>query len=355
MPFQIIRGDITKVKADAIVNTANPMPVFAAGTDRAIYQAAGAEELLAARRRIGQIHTGQAAYTPAFGLAAKYIIHTVGPAWMGGNKGEFEELRSCYDHSLRLAAELGCESIAFPLIATGVYGFPRDRALSIALGSFADFLAGHEMDVTLVVFDRASFEVSENVFREISAFIDDSEVGRVCEQEYGTAFPEPFTPRRGQAAAPKAPPMAAFSAPVRFGAIPKLCAETVDGLDDEEAVEALLTKQSDTFQKRLLSLIDQSGMTDPQVYKRANIDRKHFSKIRCNPDYQPKKKTALAFAVALRLDMEQTRDLLARAGYSLTDASRFDLIVMYYIGKKNFDIYEINATLFHFQQDGLGA
>ena len=173
MPFRIIRNDITKVRADAIVNTANPEPAYGSGTDGAIYRAAGEEKLLAERRKIGRIKTGEAAVTPAFALPAKYIIHTVGPAWLDGNHGEFEELASCYRKSLLLARQLGCESIAFPLISTGVYGFPKDRALQIALEEIEEFLSANEMDVTLVVFDKSSFDLSSSLVAEVGQYIDD--------------------------------------------------------------------------------------------------------------------------------------------------------------------------------------
>ena len=157
MLFQIVRNDITKIKADAIVNTANPKPCVGSGTDSAIYAAAGKEVLLAERKKIGDIEPGTACSTDAFKLDAKYIIHTVGPAWVDGKHGERDILRSCYANSISLAADLNCNSIAFPLIATGVYGFPKDEALNIALAEIGKFLLIHEMKVILVVFDRTSF------------------------------------------------------------------------------------------------------------------------------------------------------------------------------------------------------
>ena len=160
MAFQIVRNDITKIKADAIVNTANPEPVYMAGTDAAIYKAAGAEKLLEERRKIGRIEEGQVAVTPALDLDAEYIFHTVGPVWEGGDKGEKETVRKCYKNCLEKAAELGISSIAFPLIATGVYGFPKSDALLIATSVFSEFLSDHELDITLAVFDNESFELS---------------------------------------------------------------------------------------------------------------------------------------------------------------------------------------------------
>ena len=184
MSFNIIRNDITKVSADAIVNTANPKPVYAGGTDSAIYAAAGAEALLKEREKIGDIEVGQSAVTSAFGLDAKYIIHTVGPEWTDGEHGEKEAVKNCYENSLKLAKELGCESIAFPLIATGVYGFPKDEALKIAISVFSDFLAGEDMEITLVVFDKESFVLSDEIFSGVDEYIDDNYAKSTLDEEY---------------------------------------------------------------------------------------------------------------------------------------------------------------------------
>lgn len=173
MSFRIIRNDITKVTADAIVNTANPRPTYGGGTDAAVYKAAGADDLLTERRKIGNIAVGEAAVTPAFRLHAKYIIHTVGPVWQDGNHGEFEALASCYRKSLLLARKLGCGSIAFPLISTGTYGFPKDKALDIALAEIRDFLKSDEMDITLVVFDREAFVLSKPLTDDVRQYIDE--------------------------------------------------------------------------------------------------------------------------------------------------------------------------------------
>ena len=184
MPFHIIRNDITKVRADAIVNTANPEPVYAAGTDAAVYRAAGAGPLLAERRKIGRIRPGEVAVTSAFRLRAKYLIHTVGPVWQDGSHGEYDQLASCYRKSLLIARQLGCSSIAFPLISTGVYGFPKDRALDIALREISDFLEDAEMDVILVVFDRKAFDLSSALTAEISQYIDENYVRSQSAAEY---------------------------------------------------------------------------------------------------------------------------------------------------------------------------
>lgn len=337
MPFRIVRNDITRVKADAIVNTANPRPAIGSGTDSAVYKAAGEKRLLAERKKIGAMLPGEAAYTPAFNLDAKYIIHTVGPSWVDGKHGEREILHSCYAKSLKLAAELKCESIAFPLIATGVYGFPKDEALQIALTEINSFLLTHDMKVVLVVFDRKAFELSGKLVGDIEEYIDEKAAAKLREAEYGGRYlnagralskrPEPLH------SAMKAAPLADAS-----------------GMSLDEVLDS----SEDTFQQRLFKLIDESGMDDVSVYKKANIDRKVFSKIRCKEDYKPKKKTAVAFAIALRLDMPTMLDLLSRAEIALSPSNKFDLIITYFITNKIYDIFEINAALFKYGQPILG-
>lgn len=392
MALQIIRNDITKVSADAIVNTANPNPIYSSGTDGAVYAAAGAEQLLAERKKIGTIETGKAFSTPAFALDAKYIIHTVGPLWSGGDHDEFSCLRSCYDNSLKLAAELGCESIAFPLISTGVYGFPKDEALKIAISSFTDFLTDHDMDIILVVFDEESFVLSGKIFSDVDEFIDDNYVDEQIEEEYGSHYtydgirdsapiPTAEKSRGGLASifrregkgrsdrtgsAKKSTPEPAdqamsvpiFSAPVEESQVdheempapgaPVFANSSAMSLDDRVA------HLSDTWQESLLHIIDEKGYKDTEVYKRANVDRKLFSKIRSNPAYQPKKITAVAFALALRLNLDETKDLLSRAGYALSPSSKFDLIVEYFIEHEVYDTYTINLALFKHEQPILG-
>lgn len=366
MPFQIIRNDITQVAADAIVNSANPDPTFGAGTDAAIYHAAGAERLLEARRKIGPIPVGQAAATPAFSLPAKYIIHTVGPSWQGGDHGEREAVRSCYQSCLSLALSLGCESIAFPLIATGVYGFPRADALRIAVSVFSDFLAEHEMQITLVVFNREAFVLSGRIFSGVKAFIDENYVAAREEEEYFRLAPrmsmnrppreEP--PMRGKAPARRKPFSWLRSKP---GSSPEQTEDNADASlpaaprPASRSLEDVIRQAGETWQQSLLRLIDEKGYTDVEVYKRANVDRKLFSKIRSNPDYQPKKSTAVAFALALRLNLDETRDLLSRAGYALSPSSPFDLIVEYFIDQRIYDSYTINLALFDYHQPLLGA
>ncbi len=366
MPFKIIRNDITKVKADAIVNTANPHPTYASGTDAAIYKAAGAELLLAERKKIGKMERGQAAVTPAFALPAKYIIHTVGPAWVDGKHGEFDVLSACYENSLSLAAELKCDSIAFPLIATGVYGFPKDRALQIAVSVISRFLLAHDMQVILVVFDSHAFELSGKLFQEVDSFIDENYVSRQHKEEYSSfddgtdeaerssrfrldenrrILSEPDQSVSGMMETIRCPePEPLYSQQV---SAPMPQASRIS-LDDA------LGNVGETFQQRLLHLIDEKGMTDVDVYKRANMDRKLFSKIRCNENYKPKKKTALALAIALQLNLDDTIDLLKRAELALSPSSKSDLIIEYFISRQEYDIYNINLALFEHGQPILG-
>ncbi len=387
MAFQIIRNDITKVSADAIVNTANPDPGYAGGTDFAIYTAAGADELLKERKKIGNIETGQAAYTPAFALDAKYIIHTVGPAWTDGQHGEKEAVRSCYENSLYLAKELGCESIAFPLIATGIYGFPKADALQIAVAVFSEFLAKEDMQITLVVFDEDSFVLSGKIFSDVDAFIDENYVSQQIEEEYSIGYTDTFL---GSPALPqehRGRRRKLFHSPKSSSLPePKLLSKKAERADrvceeDEEYESAVFKNESlmsaqmagmaapskpgrtldelmahvgETWQESLLRLIDEKGFSDIEVYKRANVDRKLFSKIRSNSSYQPKKITAVAFALALRLSLDETKDLLGRAGYALSPSSRFDLIIEYFISREVYDTYTINLALFEHKQPLLG-
>ena len=383
MAFQIIRNDITKVSADAIVNTANPKPQYVSGTDYAIYMAAGADELLKERLKIGSLETGQAAVTPAFALNAKYIIHTVGPAWVDGEHGEREAVRSCYENSLRLAKELGCESIAFPLIATGVYGFPKADALQIAVSVFSKFLADTDMEIILVVFDEASFVLSGKIFSGVDAFIDENYVSEKMDSEYsigastttfayGNALPD--EKRRGRRLLGEVLHLSRRIDSAGAGSI-KADVPDAEIVDDKEcaaepmmaapmamagadkagrSLDDLMANVSETWQESLFRLIDEKGYTDTEVYKRANVDRKLFSKIRSNVEYRPKKITAVAFALALKLSIDETKDLLGRAGYALSPSSRFDLIIEYFIGQEVYDTYTINLALFEHKQPLLG-
>ncbi|MBQ7372555.1 MAG: macro domain-containing protein [Blautia sp.] len=370
MPFKIVRDDITRMRADAIVNTANPEPVIGNGTDRAIYQAAGEKELLAERGKIGKIERGQAAVTPAFRLSAKYIIHTVGPVWKGGEAGETEILSSCYENSLKLAKKYGCESIAFPLISTGIYGFPKDLALQTVLRVVSSFLMEDDMMIYLVVFSPHAVRLSEKIFSEVEDRIDDTYVSQKNREEYPSYFgrrtdegipfgsqwmeepddyfgnyPSPDTsmsvwgePDQSQDRPTEKKPVKASASPFRRAA--KEPVPLMRRLKD------LIGKKDETFQQMLLRLITEKGLTNAQAYKRANQDKKLFSKIKNDVNYQPKKKTVLAFALALELNMDETRDLLARAGYAFSPSSNFDKAIQFFIETKEYNIYEIEIILY---------
>ena len=339
MPLEIVRNDITKMHVDAIVNTANPRPVVGGGVDSAIHKVAGAG-LLAARKEIGDIATGKACITPAYNLNAKFVIHTVGPVWHDGGQGERELLADCYANSLRLAEENGCTSVAFPLISAGVYGCPSEIAIAVATQAIRGFLADHDMKVYLVVFDQKSFKISSSLFEDVQSFLDERYIEELLDEEYFGDFRE----RRRMFAKPA---YLGDEAPVEEAAM--AAPAKARSLDD------LLKEIDDTFSEALLRLIDVKGKTDPEVYKRANVDRKLFSKIRNNPAYKPSKSTAIAFAVALELNLDETKDFIGRAGYALSHSSKADIIVEYFIERKEYDIFTINETLFAFQQPLLGC
>ncbi|MCM3567603.1 macro domain-containing protein [Neobacillus mesonae] len=325
MPLEIVRHDITKMKVDAIVNAANTELQMGGGVCGAIFRAAGANELQQACDKIGKCKTGEAVITDGFNLDAKYIIHTPGPIWRGGSHGEAELLKSSYYHSLELAVKNQCESIAFPFISTGIFGYPKEEALQIAVTTISSFLLVHEMQVYLVVFDKKLFGISKKLFTSIHQYIDEHYV-----EEAEIVF------RRKEAE-------------------PYILEQRYEMIDTDSSLENLLNRLDESFSTRLLRYIDQKGLTDVETYKRANIDRRLFSKIRNDADYSPKKKTAIAFAIALQLNLDETMDLLAAAGYTLSRSNKFDVIIEYCIEHDNYNIHEINEVLFAFDQPLLGA
>ena len=350
MPLNIVRNDITKVKADAIVNSANRHPICGGGTEYQIYEAAGREDLLKAREQVGPLDVAEVAVTPAFALDAKYIIHTVGPKWNDGKSGEMLALANCYRNALDKAKELGCQSIAFPLISSGVFRFPKDYAVRIATQTIGEFLQTNEMLVTLVVFDRKAFEVSEDLHSDIQAFIDDNYV----QDKYEGV--RRYARRRWQGR--NVPDEECEDMALQSLQIPaeeplycamKLAEKSSASLDD------ILAKPGETFCDKLFNLIHEKNLDDVDVYKKANLDRKHFSKIRSNVKYKPTKKTVLALAIALHLNMDETKDLLARAELALSPSNRGDLVVSYFIERGMYDIWEINNMLFKFGLPTLGA
>ena len=330
MPLIIVRNDITKMSVDAIVNAAKESLLGGGGVDGCIHRAAG-PELLQECRTLGGCRTGEAKLTGAYRLPCKYVIHTVGPVWNGGKYGEREQLASCYRSSLALAKKYGCETVAFPLISSGVFGYPKDQALRVAVDAISEFLAENDMTVYLVIFSRAAYAIGNKLFADIAAYIDDHYVDAHTDSRRERMRRRSVLESRTLSAGAAAAPMAA------------------DGLD------SLLAHLDAGFSETLLKLIDRSGKKDSEIYKKANVDRKLFSKIRNNPDYKPSKPTAIAFAIALELNLDETRDLVARAGYALSASSKFDVIIEYFIRQKKYDIFEINEALFAFDQSLLGA
>ena len=378
MPLQIIRNDLTRMACDAVVNPTDEALSGSGGVDAQLHRAAGPALDLACAR-IGYCAPGSAVLTEGCELPARYIIHTVGPRWVGGEQGERETLASCYRSALSIASEKQLSSIAFPIISAGTFGFPKAEALEIAVREIRAFLSEHEMDVTLVVFDRECYEISADRYARVQSFIDEAYVDLHAEFDvfsnyrredrpiiesdmepagsFSASFdadlkeasfekesrpsapaPQsagPATPREAKASRPKPRPLGQASKPI--------AAFRPDRVLDE------------SFSQMLLRKIDERGLKDADCYKRANVDRKLFSKIRTNPDYRPSKVTAIAFAIALQLDLDETRELLMKAGYALSRSQRFDVIIEYFIREQIYDIYEINETLFAFDQQLLGA
>lgn len=345
MPIKIVRNDITKIECDAIVNAANSSLLGGGGVDGAIHRAAG-KGLLLECMKLGGCKVGQAKLTGFYKLHSKFIIHTVGPKWKGGQNGERELLESCYRESLTLAHDNKCESVAFPLISSGVYGYPKDQALKVAVDTITEFLIDHDMLVYIVVFDKSAFQISEKLFADIATYIDDKYVDThfIFNRSFPNALgestvlaetqilPEEFETCELQA--PRCPSMA----------MPK-----------DVTLEEVVSQIDESFSQMLLRKIDEKGMTDTECYKKANVDRKLFSKIRSDINYRPSKTTALAFAIALELSLEDTKDMLMKAGFALSHSNKFDIIIEYFITHKNYNVFEINEALFAFDQSLLGA
>ncbi len=338
MPLKIVRQDITKMQVDAIVNTTNEKMIGYSGVDLAVHKAAG-PGLSAECAKIAPLGLGTAKITKGYNLYASYIIHTYGPVWQGGLHGESIILKSCYTESLKLASEYNINSIAFPLISSGAYGYPKDKVLKFAISVIKEFLLNHEMTIYLCVYDRNSYEFSRELFREISDFISE-DVAFAC------------------ATAPQANavPRLKMSMPKRMNPC-----ETMTSIDsskdyEDESLQDYMQRMEKTFAFKLFELIDARGMTDVECYKKANVDKKTFSKIKCNPDtYKPSKQTAVAFAIALRLSLDETQELLATAGLTLSRSFTFDKIIRYFIRRGIYDIFEINEALFEFDQVLLGC
>lgn len=342
MPFQIVRNDITKMPVDAIVNAANTALQIGGGVCGAIFESAGKEKMQAACEKIGGCGVGEAVVTEGFALPAKYVIHTAGPVWQGGGCGEAELLRNCYIQSLHLAKQAGCESVAFPLISSGIYGYPKEQALQIAVAAIGDFLRDNDMTVYLAIFDKQAVVLSEKLFHEIGQYIDDHYV----EEKLKSDRYRRMETGQGKSIAFEEFPVFSDRQEMQ---------QAYPALLQKGTLEDALSKLDESFSQMLLRLIDEKQLTDVETYKRANVDRKLFSKIRSIKGYNPSKTTAIAFAIALRLNLDETIDLLNKAGYTLSHSSRFDVIIEYFIENGNHDIHEINRALFAFDQTLLGA
>ena len=344
MPFEIVRNDIANMQVDAIVNAASRLPRVNAGVDSAIHKKAGSA-LLEARKAIGYIQPGTAAITPAFGLDAEYVIHAATPTWIDGQHGEMLLLRQAYHMCLELAAEKRCDSIAFPLLASGNHGFPKGKALQVAVSAFSEFLMEHEMQIYLVVFGKDSVVLSEKLVHNVRCYIDENYVSAYEQETYGGLNEDR---RRNRYQIRRAMEMQEDCMLSPCASMP---CEKIAALSLDEFI-----KEKDAgFTETLITLIKKSGKKNSAVYKKANISKQHFSKLINDPNANPSKTTAIALALALELDLEATRDLIGRAGYALTNSSTFDLIIQYFIEHKQFNVIEINIALYEFDQSLLGA
>lgn len=331
MPLQIVRNDITKMKVDAIVNAANNSLLGGGGVDGCIHRVAG-PELLAECKLLNGCETGAAKITKGYQLPCTYVIHAVGPRWIDGSHNEKELLKSCYIASLNLAKEYGCKSIAFPLISSGIYGYPKAQALRVAVEQIGKFLLDNEMMVYLVIFDRKSYEIGDKLYSDIASYIDDQYV-----DEHSDSL---------------------FLQRARFVEFEHACLkeESVPlSSAEQKSITEWLNDIDESFSEMLLRKIDESGMSDAECYKKANIDRKLFSKIRSDKLYKPSKPTVIAFALALELSLEEMQDMLAKAGFALSHSSKFDLIIEYFVKQGNYNVFEINEVLFAFDQSLIGG
>ncbi len=336
MPFTIVREDITKMKVDAIVNAANTDLQMGGGVCGAIFKKAGAKRLQAACNKLSPIKTGEAVITPGFDLEAKFIIHTAGPIYSQWNEEQNREhLSNAYANSLKIAFENKCESIAFPLISSGIYGYPKEEAIEVARSTIKDFLENHNMEVTLVIFDKSSFIASSKLIGQVKSYLDHN-------------FHAPEDLRKLALPALKEV-LEVYQKPNAI-----VMGSAIQAPNTCPPLDHLMENLDESFSQTLLKIIDKKNMTDVQVYKRANIDRKLFSKIRNNKGYTPSKRTALALALALELNLDETNEFLELAGYALSHAVKFDVIVEYFIENGLYDIFEINEVLFYYDQPLLG-
>ena len=350
MPLEIVRNDITKMQTDAIVNAASVFLLGGTGVDGAIHKAAG-PELLAECRTLGGCEVGSVKVTAAYRLPCKYIIHAAVPRWQGGKAGEREKLTSCYKAALEAAKEKKCESVAFPLLSSGRFAYPKYEALQVAVTAIADFLFANEMMVYLVVFDKGSYLSGKKLFKDIAEFIDDNYAEERFEEEYAGLIKlySVGTHRSRRSYLP------GDAARWDESARPKEGESGGQERGESSSLAAAVGRLDESFSQMLLRKIDERGLTDAQCYKKANISRQLFSKIRSDRYYRPGKPTVLAFAVALELSLEETKELLLKAGFALSHSNKFDIIAEYFISRGNYNIYEINEALFAFDQALLGG
>ena len=375
MPLRIVRNDITKMTVDAIVNAANSTLLGGGGVDGCIHKAAG-KGLLEECKTLGGCKTGDAKVTGAYNLPCQYVIHTVGPVWRGGVFGEKRQLTSCYRRSLEIAREKNCETVAFPLISAGAYGYPKEKALRVAVDTIGSFLLENEMTVYLVVFDKASYGIGKRLFDDISEYIDDRyyEEAKAGDSERLNRFaveaelsktvdnrmPSPAYESVCEPTFDATPSLAPREEARRSGRRRERNPESISfgasqNTTELPSLDEMLKMLDESFSQMLLRKIDERGMTDAECYKKANIDRKLFSKIRSDIHYKPRKQTAIAFAIALELSLPETEQMLKKAGYALSHSNKFDIIIEYFIRKGNYNIFEINEVLFAFDQNLLGA
>ena len=346
MPFEIVRNDITKMHVDAIVNPTNSNMFGVAGVDGSIHKIEG-PRLREETAKMGALAPGKSVLTKAFNLPAGHIIHTVGPIWKDGNSGEEAVLRSCYKTSLELAKNQGFESIAFPLIASGSFGCPKDVALNTAVRTIGEFLLFNEMTVYLVVFDKKAYQLSEDLFASVEAYIDDHYI----EEQY---FDAQYIDERRLEKRYREKDRSEYIFNEEIRSYSNIVEHTARNKPKKKSLDDVINHLDESFSEMLLRLIDEKGLKDPEVYKKANVTKQTFSKIRNNSQYNPTKQTALAFAIALKLNLDEAKDLLLKSGYALSKSSRFDVIVSFFLESENYDIYEINAVLFNFNEKLLG-
>lgn len=340
MPFSIVRNDIARVRADVLVNAANERLVAGGGVCGAIFEGAGASRMAAACAQIGRCPTGSAVTTPGFDLPCRWVVHAVGPVWRGGSHGERNLLQGCYRSVFAEVARLGAASVAFPLISAGIFGYPVREALDVARAEASAFLDDHpDVEVTLVVFTRDVVAQGVALLGELREYVDDAYVDNSPHlRDRSAELRELCVPEAWPLAAEPPAPAPAAGGPVP----PDELAERLEHLDA-------------SFSEALLALIDERGLTDAQVYRRANLSRQLFSKIRSRPDYRPSKPTAVALALALGLTLPQAQELLAHAGLTLSRSSKFDVIVEFYLARGVHDVMAVNEALFAFDQPLLGS